>query len=214
MTEALLEAPTEATNKRRPLDEYAIIHLSDALQFTDDEFLQLASLNRDSRLELTAEGDLIIMPPTGFETGARNFKLALRFGVWVEKDGRGVAVDSSTGFKLPNGAKRSPNIAWVLLSRLEQVSSENKKRFLPLCPDFVIELKSLTDKLEDLEAKMREYIENGAQLGWLLNPETRRVSIYRPNAEVEIIDNAASISGEPLLKDFTLDLSEIWQPKI
>lgn len=212
MSEAVLEPPVITSDK--VTSDAITLRLSAALRFTDDEFFLLCGLNRDLRLERTAEGDIIIMPPTGFETGARNSDITMQFAIWAKKDGRGVAVDSSTGFKLPNGADRSPDAAWVLHSRLATVAPDKKKKFLPLCPDFVIELKSPTDTLADVEAKMREYIENGAQLGWLVNPETRRVHIYRPDAEVEILENPESISGEPLLTGFTLDLREIWQPNV
>lgn len=212
MSEAVLEPPVIASDK--VTSDAIILRLSAALRFTDDEFFELCEINRDLRLERTAEGDIIVMPPTGFETGDRNAEITTQARTWSKKDGRGVLVDSSTGFKLPNGADRSPDAAWVLRSRLATVASEKKKKFLPLCPDFVIELKSPTDKLADVEAKMREYIENGTQLGWLVNPETRRVHVYRPGAEVEILENAESVSGEPLLTGFTLDLREIWQPNV
>ncbi len=215
MTEALLESPTEAAAQQHTeyLSARLVLHLNE-LQFSDDELLRLSSLNSDLRLEQTAEGDLIIMPPTGGYTGNRNHELNRQLGNWTKADGRGAAFDSSTGFKLPNGAKRSPDAAWVLRERLSKLTVEQKTKFIPLCPDFVIELKSPTDRLEDIEAKMREYIANGASLGWLLNPETRRVSIYRPNVEVEIQDNVESINAESLLTNFALDLREIWQPNI
>ena len=207
MSESVLEPPVKTSNA-------ITLHLADALRFTDDEFFLLCQINRDLRLERTAEGDIIVMPPTGFETGARNSDITMQVAMWAKQDGHGVVVDSSTGFKLPNGADRSPDTAWVLRSRLAEVSPEKKKKFLPLAPAFVIELKSPTDDLEATEAKMEEYIANGVRLGLLLNPETRRVHIYRPNAEVEILENLKSVSCEPVLTGFTLDLREIWEPNI
>lgn len=208
MSESVLEPPVKTSSNAITL------HLADALRFTDDEFFLLCQINRDLRLERTAEGDIIVMPPTGFETGARNSDITMQVALWSKKDGQGVVVDSSTGFKLPNGADRSPDTAWILRSRLAAVPPEKKKKFLPLCPDFVIELKSPTDDLEATKAKMNEYIANGVRLGLLLNPETRRVHIYRPNAEVEILENPESVSCEPVLAGFTLDLREIWEPNL
>ncbi len=210
MSETAIESPAAASS----LSNAIKIRLSNALRFTDEEFFQLCQINRDLRFERTAEGDIIVMPPTGFETGSRNLEIVRQLGNWAKRDGSGVATESSTGFKLPNGADRAPDAAWILRSRLAEVPPEKKKKFLPLCPDFVIELKSPTDALEDLQAKMGEYIANGVQLGWLINPETRRVHVYRPQTEVEILENPTHISGEPLLQGFTLDLSEIWEPKI
>ena len=205
---------SEAILEERATGERVIIHLRPGLEMTDDQFFLLCQINRDLRFERTAEGDLIVMPPTGFETGGRNAEITMQLRMWAKEDGRGVATDSSTGFKLPNGADRSPDAAWVLRSRLAEVPAEKKKKFLPLCPDFVIELKSPTDALADLQAKMDEYIANDARLGWLINPETRRVYVYRPGQVVEVLENRESISGEPLLTGFTLDLREIWEPNI
>lgn len=205
---------SEAILEERATGERVIIHLRPGLEMTDDQFFLLCQINRDLRFERTAEGDLIVMPPTGFETGGRNAEITMQLRMWAKEDGRGVATDSSTGFKLPNGADRSPDAAWVLRSRLAEVPAEKKKKFLPLCPDFVIELKSPTDALADLQAEMDEYIANDARLGWLINPETRRVYVYRPGQVVEVLENRESISGEPLLIGFTLDLREIWEPNI
>ncbi len=207
MSEAVLEPPVKKGNAVK-------LHLSEEFNFTEDKFFLLCQINRDLRLERTVEGDIIIMPPTGGVTGNRNQEITRQLGNWTKDDKTGAAFDSSTGFKLPNGANRSPDAAWVSHSRLSTLSFEQKSKFIPLCPDFVIELKSPTDTLEDSEAKMREYIENGAQLGWLVIPETRRVYVYRPGAEVEILENPESVSGEPLLTGFTLDLREIWQPNV
>jgi Uma2 family endonuclease len=176
---------------------------------TDDEFFKFCQLNRDLRIEMTSNGEVIIMPPVGSEGGNRNFKLTTRFGAWVEADGTGVGFDSSTGFKLPNGANRSPDLSWMRRDRWETVPKKQRKAFAPICPDFVVELRSETDSLEMLQEKMKEYLRNGAQLGWLIDPLEKKVHIYRSKATVEILDRPRSVSGEPLLKDFVLDLSGI-----
>lgn len=193
---------------------FAVLRLRPAVELTDDQFFELCQLNRDLRLERTAEGDIIVMPPTGFETGSRNSSITGQLHNWATKDGTGVACDSSTGFKLPNGAERSPDAAWITRERLAQLTPEQKQKFLPLCPDFVIELRSASDKLETLQAKMDEYIENGARLGWLIDPQTRCVHIYRSGAAVETREDVSNISADPELSGFVLDLKEIWRPNL
>ncbi|MBI1929279.1 Uma2 family endonuclease [Candidatus Poribacteria bacterium] len=177
---------------------------------SDDDFFEFCQLNRDLRIELTSEGDLIIMPPTGGETGKRNFTLTGLFSPWVEANGTGIGFDSSTGFTLPNGAKRSPDLAWIKRSRWETLTEEERKKFPPLCPDFVVELRSWTDALDKLQEKMGEYIANGALLGWLIDPKEKKVYIYRPSAEVCCLENPDTISGDPVLPGFVLDLRRIW----
>ena len=190
------------------------IHLKPAIELTEDQFFALCQLNRDLRLERNAEGDIKVMPPTGGETGNRNAEITGQLVIWTKQDGTGAAFDSSTGFKLPNGADRSPDAAWVQKSRLAVLTQEEKEKFLPLCPDFVIELLSPSDELEEVKAKMDEYIENGARLGWLLEPRSRRVYVYRPGESVIMIENTGQISGEPELPGFVLNLREIWEPNI
>ena len=190
------------------------IHLKPAIELTEDQFFALCQLNRDLRLERNAEGDIKVMPPTGGETGNRNAEITGQLVIWTKQDGIGAAFDSSTGFKLPNGADRSPDAAWVQKSRLAVLTQEEKEKFLPLCPDFVIELLSPSDELEEVKAKMDEYIENGARLGWLLEPRSRRVYVYRPGESVIMIENTGQISGEPELPGFVLNLREIWEPNI
>lgn len=154
------------------------------------------------------------MPPTGWETGDRNSEINYQLRHWAKQDKNGVATDSSTGFKLPSGADRSPGAAWVRRKRLEQLTAEQRRKFLPLCPDFVVELRSPNDKLDDVKAKMDEYIANGALLGWLIDPQTRRVHVYRQNVEPEILENPLEISGEPELSGLLIDLREIWEPPV
>lgn len=202
------------TEPQVSLSGQVTLHLSPAIDLSDDEFFALCQINRDLRFERTAEGDIIIMAPTGAETGTRNADITAQLGNWAKGNGEGVAFDSSTGFKLPNRADRSPDAAWVLRSRLTTLSREEKQKFLPLCPEFVIELLSPTDRLDTVRAKMDEYIENGSLLGWLIDPESRHVHVYRPNSTVVVIENVSQISADPELPGFVLDLKEIWEPNL
>ena len=189
-----------------------VLRARPALTFSDDEFFEFCRQNRDLRIEQTAGGEWIIMPPTGFETGNRNHEVSRQLGNWARQDDAGIAFDSSTGYILPNGAKRSPDASWVLRSRLAALTPEQKKKFLPLCPDFVIELRSPSDSLTDTQDKMAEYRDNGARLGWLIDAAERQVHIYRPGAEVEILETPASVSADPELPGFILDLAYVWEP--
>jgi Uma2 family endonuclease len=192
-------------------DNPFILHFAPLLdKISDEDFLAFCQANPDWRIERTGEGDLIIMPPTGGDTGKRNFNLIVEFGNWAKRDGTGVSFDSSTVFALPNGAKRSPDLAWVKRSRWQALSDDERRGFPPLCPDFVVELRSHTDSLRVLQEKMQEYIDNGAQLGWLIDPVEMKVYVYRPGVNVQCLDNPASLSGEPLLAGFTLALAEVW----
>ena len=181
-----------------------------SIRLTPEQFRQVCRDNRDLRLELTSNGGLIVMPPTGSKTGQRNFNLSRQFGVWVEKDGTGVGFDSSTGFSLPDDAILSPDASWVRRERWDALTEEEQEGFAPLCPDFVIELRSSSNTLKSLQHKMREYIGNGAQLGWLINPPERRVYIYRTGEEVEVLSNAETVSADPILPGFVLQLTELW----
>ncbi len=187
-----------------------ILQLRPVLELTDDQFFELAQLNRDVRLERTAEGELIVMPPPGGETSARNAKITMRLGVWAERDGTGIAFDSSGGFILPNRATRSPDASWIERSRFAASPPEQRVKFLPLCPDFVIELRSPTDTLRAVQEKMQEYLDNGAQLGWLLDQLDRKVYICRPQAPVQELAAPETLSGDPLLPGFVLDLRDVW----
>ena len=179
------------------------------IELTDEQFWLLCQNNRDLRFERSASGDLIIMPPTGSETGNRNIDLSYQLQGWSRQNNLGLAFDSSTGFKLPNGANRSPDAAWVKKERWEALTAEEKEKFAPLCPDFVVELRSKTDSLEKLQGKMQEYIDNGAKLGFLLDRQNQRVEIYRPNQTVEILDSPQFLSGEDILPGFVLYLENI-----
>ncbi len=179
---------------------------------TPDEFYTFCQQNPDMLAELNAEGEVVFMSPSGGATGARNAHVVKKLGVWADEDGSGVVFDSSAGFVLPNGAVRSPDAAWVRRRRLAKVPARQRERFLPLCPEFVVEIASPSDRLADLQAKMDEYMANGAELGWLIDPAGRTVSVYRPGAPGQQVTNANSIDAEPLLPGFTLDLLPIWQP--
>ena len=189
-----------------------LLHLRPVVNLTKERFFKLCQLNGDLRLERTAEGDILVMPPTGARTGARNFELAMQLGVWAKRDGLGIAFDSSTGFELPNGAMRSPDVAWVRRPRLATVTSAEREKFLPLCPDFVVEVRAPSDSLRVTQEKMNEYRANGAQLGWLIDAGARRVYVYRPGAPVECLDGPTQLSGDPVLPAFILDLAPIWEP--
>ena len=182
----------------------------DNCQLSDQQFFQLCQQNQGYRFERSAQGELVIMPPTSAETGNRNIDLSYQLQAWNRKTQLGMAFDSSTGFILPNGANRSPDASWIPLARWESVTPDQQQRFLPMSPDFVVELLSPTDQLSRTQAKMREYIENGTVLGWLINRKTKQVEIYRQGQNLEILDAPQTLSGENVLPEFMLDLSSIW----
>jgi Uma2 family endonuclease len=179
------------------------------IDLTDEQFFKLCQKNRDYRFERTALGELIIMPPTGSDTGRRNVKITTQLEIWNSLNNLGEVFDSSTGFTLPNGAEGSPDASWVKIERWNALTIKQQEGFAPICPDFVVELRSRTDSLQDLQKKMEEYIENGAKLGWLIDRKNKRVEIYRPNQEVEVLENPPTLSGENILPGFVLDLSRI-----
>jgi Uma2 family endonuclease len=182
---------------------------SDAL-LDNDRFFDFCMRNPDMRIERSAEGEVIVMPPAGGESGDQNGEITAQLRIWAKKDGRGRAFDSSTGFTLPNAAIRSPDASWVRNPRLEKLSKKQKRGFLPLCPDFVIELKSRSDELKALKIKMDEWMENGAELGWLIDTDRRTVMIYRQGREPERLVNPDEIAGEGPVEGFRLELAEIW----
>lgn len=182
----------------------------DAPRMTTDEFWEFCQANPGFRAELTKDGELNLTPPTGFGTSDRNAEIVFQLRLWSKKDKTGKVTESNAGFVLPNGATYAPDAAWTSNERLNKFTARQKEKFLPLCPDFVVELRSSSDNLKELQAKMAEYIENGARLGWLIDPKNKMVYVYRPNEEVDILDSPKEISGIDVLKDFNLDLTEIW----
>jgi Uma2 family endonuclease len=176
----------------------------------DDEFADFCQRHRDLRIEMDQFGEITIMLPTYSETGAINFNLIADFANWSRADGTGLGFDSSTGFILPNGAKRSPDLSWIKLEKWLAIPTEQRQKFAPICPDFVVEIRSASDSLTKLQAKMAEYIENGATLGWLLDVNNKIVFVYQPNAPVLILDDPSEISGEPLLKGFVLQMKAVF----
>jgi len=187
-----------------------ILNNPETAPITDEQFYQLCITNRELKLERTAKGDLIIMPPTGGETSKFNSEINLDLGLWNRQTKLGITFDSSGGFKLPNGAERSPDAAWIPLAKWESLTPKQQEKFPPICPDFVIELRSPSDSLKLLQEKMQEYIENGTRLGWLINRKNRQVEIYRQGREKEIVENPTTLSGEDVLPGFVLNLSLIW----
>ena len=190
------------------------ISVPKGFKVTPEQFEQLAHAEQLARMELTKNGELIIMSPTGGTAGRKNRRLTQQIGNWTDRDGTGEAFDSSTIFVLPNGARRSPDVSWIKLDRWNQLTQVQQDGFPPIVPDFVIELVSPSDlknqRYEDLQAKMQEYLDNGVQLGWLIEPEAKTVEIYRPRKQVEILNNPQTLSGEDILPGFILDLSEIF----
>lgn len=181
------------------------------LSITHEDFVQLAQVNRDLQLERTATGELIVMPPTGSETGNRNLDIEGQLWLWNRQTKLGKAFNSSTGFHLPNGADRSPDAAWIRQERWDLLTQEEREIFAPICPDFVLELRSKNDAIDKLRDKMIEYIENGASLGWLIDRKNKTVEIYRQNQDVELLNHPLSLSGEDILPGFMLDLTEVWK---
>lgn len=179
-------------------------------QMTHAQFYEFCQANQDLRIERTATGDVIIMPPAFSDTGNRNSKISQQLANWADQDGSGEVFDSSSGFTLPNGATRSPDASWIKHDRWNLLTPEEKASFAPICPDFVIELRSASDSLRDLQAKMQEYIDNGALLGLLIDRKNRTVHIYRPNQVAEILDNPQTVSADPELSGFVLRMAKIW----
>ena len=186
------------------------VNFNSIVDITDEQFYQLCIHNPDTKFERSADGGIIIMPPTGGETGKRNTDLIVQLGIWNRQSQLGEVFDSSTGYKLPNGANRSPDVSWIKRERWDSLSSEQKQKFIPLAPDFVLELMSPSDYLVNTQAKMREYQDNGVKLGWLINPEAQQVEIYRLGHEVEELQSPQTLSGEDILLGFVLDLTNIW----
>ncbi len=179
------------------------------LRVSPSMFWELCRVNPDLRLERSATGRLIIMAPAGSESGGQNFDLTGQLFVWCRQNGTGKGFDSSTGFTLPNGAVVGPDAAWIALDRWQAIPAADRQKFAPICPDFVAELRSPSDSLKKLRLKMRQYIDQGVRLGWLLDPITAKVEIYRPGRDVEVLDRPATLAGEDVLPGFVLELRGI-----
>jgi Uma2 family endonuclease len=186
------------------------VNFNSIIKMTDDQFYQLCRDNPDVKFERNSNGEIIIMPPTGGETGNRNFEIAAEFAIWNRQYRLGVCFDSSTCFKLPNGADRSPDISWIKQERWDTLSPEQKEKFPPIAPDFVLELMSPTDSLKKTQEKMQEYIKNEVRLGWLIERKTRRVEIYRLGQAVDVLESPTELSGEDVLPGFILNLEIVW----
>ena len=200
---AVLEA------QRRPISPPRQSGVEEPEPYTSEDFETFVAEYPELRMELTSEGELILMPPTMTKTGLRNAKLSGRLATWSDTNDLGESFDSSTIFLFPNGAKRSPDASWIENSRWGALTEDEQEGFAPICPDFVVELRSKSDRLSTLQKKMGEYLKCGAKLGWLIDPISKRVEIYRPGQEVEILDNPVSISGESVLPGLTLNLKGI-----
>lgn len=187
-----------------------VVRLRPVVELSEDQFFELCQINRELRIERNARGELLIMPPAGSWTGGRNAGITGQLWLWGSRDGTGLTFDSSAGFTLPNGAVRSPDASWIARSRWEQIAGDRREKFAPICPDFVIELRSPSDTLRDLQDKMVEYVANGARLGWLLYPPTQHVYVYRPDAPPERLEDPETVSGDPVLRGFVLNVRAIW----
>ncbi|NEQ83009.1 MAG: Uma2 family endonuclease [Moorea sp. SIO2I5] len=186
------------------------VSFNSIIELTDDQFYQLCRNNPEIKFERNAKGEVIIMSPTGGETGNRNSEINADFVIWNRRTKLGKVFDSSTCFKLPNGADRSPDVAWIKQQRWDALKPEQRQKFPPICPDFVLELMSPTDRLTVTQAKMEEYLKNGVRLGWLINPQSRQVEIYRPGQVVEVLESPKTLSGEEVLPGFVLDIDYLW----
>ena len=190
--------------------EPLVLHFPPGQRMTADEYFDFCAANPDLRLEQSEAGEIIVMAPRGLGSSDRNSEINMQLRLWAKKDGTGKAFDSNGQFRLPRGSARSPDASWVLLSRLEKISKDEQEKFAQICPDFVLELRSFSDRLKPLQKKMQEYISNGARLGWLIDPFEKTVHNYRPEREPEILNNPPTVSGETVLPGFVLDMSEIY----
>ncbi|MFP3942088.1 MAG: Uma2 family endonuclease [Thermoanaerobaculia bacterium] len=202
---------TQIAIRKSPEPVALNLEMGSAIRLNDEELLELCRRNRELRIERTREGDLIVMTPAGGSSSRRNARVVAALLNWADEDGSGVVYDSSGGFLLDNGAMRAPDAAWVRRSRLAKIPPEELEGFVPLCPDFVVEIRSPSDALPELEAKMEEYLDNGARLGWLIDPSRRRVSVYRPGRPVEVLEEPGEIAGDPELPGFVFSLGPVWQ---
>ena len=186
------------------------VNLPSVQQMTEAQFYEFCQANRDLRIERTANGEVIVMAPAFSDTGNRNLNIVAPLWYWTEENGSGIGFDSSAGFTLPNGAIRSPDASWIQLDRWNALTKAQQSSFAPICPDFVIELRSASDRLNLLQDNLQEYIDNGARLGWLIDRKGRQVHVYRPGQAPKILDNPDQLSGDPELPGFVLRMEKIW----
>ncbi len=205
MSTAIVESDIEGGG----LDQI-VLNMQPIMTLSDKRFFEFCQANSDLRIERSGRGELIIMAPTGSETGNKELDIASQLQVWAKRDGTGKAFGPSTGFRLPNGAVRSSDAAWVRLARWKKLTAKQRKEFAPLCPDFVIELRSESDRLPPLKAKMEEYIDNGAEMGLLVDRIKRQVHIYRQGKKPKVLNEPATVACEPTLPGFALDLNDVW----
>ena len=210
MAMAVVSRQLDQSDVAQPATARLVLRLRPAIDVTRDQFFHFCQLNREVAIERNDAGDIEIMPPAGGETSGRNARVTAELVRWADRDGSGVAFDSSAGFELPNGAVRSPDAAWVAHSRLAAVTAEQGRRFLPLCPDFVVELASPSDSVPALQRKMEEYRTNGARLGWLILADRGLLLVYHAGGAVERLTEPAAVAGDPVLPGFVLDLAQIW----
>lgn len=202
-----VQAPPRTTREILPI----VLRLHPVIQLTEEEFATFCEQNQDVRIERRCTGELELMSPTKGYTGNHEAEVVMQLGNWARRDGTGVFFGPSAGFTLPNRAMRSPDASWILKSRLAQMTPEDENRFVPICPDFVVEVRSITDRLRILQDKMDEYMENGARLGLLVDPIEKRVHVYRPGASVQIYDNPETVSADPELPRLVLNVSDVWE---
>ncbi len=188
------------------------VQMTPAVPMTQDQFFDFCQQNPDKRFERTAEGELIIMAPSGLDGGFRDAEVCVQLSIWAKAVGKGKVVGSSAGFILPNGANRAPDAAWLTDEQLASLTPEQRRKFPPLCPFFLIEVRSPSDALKKVQEKMDEYIANGCQFGWLIDPDRQQIHVYRPGQPVQVLDNPQTVSGDPELPGFVLDLEPVWRP--
>lgn len=202
-----------ATDPGTPVNFFPFsIQLAPVVRMTQDQYFDFCQLNADKWFERTAEGELIIMPPSGGDSGFRDVSVSAQLYVWTKTIGQGQAAGPSNGFILPNGANRAPDAAWISPEQLAAITPEQRQKFLPVCPFFLMEVLSPSDSLKRLQEKMEEYLANGCRLGWLIDPAKMQVHVYRPGQPVQVLDNPRTLAGDPELPGFVLDLEPVWRP--
>ncbi len=207
MVQALQAPPKMAQREILPI----VLRLHPVIKLTEEEFATFCEQNQDVRIERRRTGELELMSPTKGYTGNHEAEVVMQLGIWAKRDGTGIFFGPTAGFTLPNRAMRSPDASWILKTRLALMTAEDENRFMPICPDFVVEVRSITDRLRIIQDKMDEYMENGVQLGLLVDPIEKRVHVYRPGAHVEVYENPENVSADPELPGFVLNVKDVWE---